>query len=1079
MKRFNYSVLMALFLCFTLFAQPSGKRGQYDPAKDKVLYTIGYAHLDTEWNWDYPTTINEYIKNTMLENFHLFEKYPDYVFNFTGSRRYQMMKEYYPKLYPKVAQYIKQGRWCVSGSSVDEGEVNISSSESLVRQVLYGNEYFRNEFGVESYDYMLPDCFGFLASVPTIWNHCGLLGFSTQKLTWHSAAGIPFNVGVWNGPDGKGIIAALNATRYVGHVEPRLDVNSDWNARIEDNKKKYGISFDYRYYGVGDRGGAPRENDVKNAIGSLRNSDSKFKVVLTSSDQMYKDITPELRSKLPVYSGDLLLTEHSAGSTTSQAYMKRANRKNELLAQSAEQLACIADWTGSNKYPVTKLNNGWNLLLGSQFHDILPGTSIPKAYEYAWNDEFIAANCFSEVLKNSLSAVSQELNTRTKGRSLIVYNPVARNREDVVMAEMEYDKLPGSIQVFDGKGKALPTQILDRHGNKLKFIFLAKVPSVGVAVFDVRETGSDSPTGSFLSVTNQSLENAYYKVNIGSNGDVTSIFDKKLSKELLSKPARLEFLHEKPSNYPSWNMDWNDRNNLPIDYLDKQATFSVVEKGPVRIAIEVRRKGRNSEIDQIVSLSAGEAGKRVEVSNKVDWQSRGVSLKASFPLTASNDSATYNLGVGTIRRSSNDSLKYEVPSKEWFDLTDKSGQYGVSILEDCKYGSDKPDNNTLRLTLLYTPETSGHFQYQNTQDWGIHEFKYGIYSHQGDWRTSLSPWEGKFINQPLLAFEASKHDGKWGREASMITINSPQVGLMAFKKMEQGDYYIVRVNELFGKDINGISMKFPGDVVDAYEVNGQEKRIGNVGFANGALNFSMTHYTIRSFAVKFKAAAGSAKEAIQANFELPYNQDAMSFDDNRDDCDAYGRSSLPAELIYGEITSEGIHFKMGNTADAQNNVVGCDGQKIDLPSGDFTKVYLLVSATTDTKGDFIIGAQTTQLNIQCWTGYIGQFYNRRFALDGETVTSIKKPFLKGDNIAWFSSHRHNAYPSENEAYQYTYLYKYEIDVPKGAKTITLPENQKIKVFAITVAKNGSDDVRVLQPLTDDFSNSRLVELRNN
>ena len=202
--------LMLCICCPQLFnAQPLQKKGSYDISKDRLLYTVGYAHLDTEWNWDYPTTINEYILNTMVENFRLFEKYPDYTFNFTGSRRYAMMKEYYPELYKRVGEYVKKGRWCVSGSSVDEGEVNISSSESLIRQILYGNDFFRKEFNKESVDYMLPDCFGFLCNLPTIFNHTGLLGFSTQKLTWGSANGLPFNVGVWNGPDGKGMATIL------------------------------------------------------------------------------------------------------------------------------------------------------------------------------------------------------------------------------------------------------------------------------------------------------------------------------------------------------------------------------------------------------------------------------------------------------------------------------------------------------------------------------------------------------------------------------------------------------------------------------------------------------------------------------------------------------------------------------------------------------------------------------------------------------------------------------------------------------------------------------------------------------
>src|SRR5512136_1718634 len=205
-----------------LSAQPLERRQSYDISKEKVLYTIGYAHLDTEWNWEYPTTINQYIRNTMEDNFKLFEKYPDYVFNFTGSRRYKMMKEYFPDSYARVAGYIKDGRWYVSGSSVDEGEVNVSSSESVLRQVLYGNLYFKREFNKVSVDYMLPDCFGFVATMPSVWSHAGLLGFSTQKLTWRSSNGVPFNVGYWEGPDGKGVIASLNATDYTGRIVPRL-----------------------------------------------------------------------------------------------------------------------------------------------------------------------------------------------------------------------------------------------------------------------------------------------------------------------------------------------------------------------------------------------------------------------------------------------------------------------------------------------------------------------------------------------------------------------------------------------------------------------------------------------------------------------------------------------------------------------------------------------------------------------------------------------------------------------------------------------------------------------------------------
>ena len=1066
-----------------MYSQPLEKRDKYDITRDKILYTVGYSHLDTEWNWDYPTTIDEYIRNIMVENFYLFGKYPDYVFNFTGSRRYHMMKEYYPDLYKDVIENIRRGRWYVSGSSVDEGEVNISSSESVIRQVLYGNNYFRREFGVESVDYMLPDCFGFIASLPSVWNHCGLLGFSTQKLTWRSAAGIPFNVGVWNGPDGKGIVAALNATDYTGRVVPRLDLDPDWDKRISEDISKYGISFDYRYYGVGDQGGAPRENDVFYATGSLHNSDSKFKVVLTSSDQIYKDITPDIRKKLPVYSGDLLLIEHSAGSLTSEAYMKRANRKNEVLAQSAEQAAAAADWLGGAAYPFNKLNNSWELVLGSQFHDILPGTSIPKAYEYAWNDEFIASNGFAEVLENSLSQLSRNLNTQSEGRSVVVYNPVARDREDVVSAELEYTKPPAGIRVFDQKGKEVLSQVVDRMDNKIKLLFLAKVPSVGLAVFDVREAAGNAVPVSSLIVTGSSLENEYYKVTFGTNGDITSIFDRKLRKELLSRPARLEFQEEKPAQWPAWNMDWKDRQKPPVDFMDKEASITITEKGPVRIALQINRKGRNSEISQIVSLAAGEAGKHLEVTNKVNWQSREVSLKAAFPLTADNEFATYCLDAGTIQRNNNNENKFEVPSHQWFDLTDKSNTFGVTILEDCKYGSDKPDNNTLRLTLLYTPYShsySSGFFHQNTQDWGIHDIRYGIYSHSGDWKKGSSPWQAAFFNKPLIAFETGAHNGALGKEISLLRISSPAVGLMAYKKMEQGEYYLIRVNELSGQDIKGVQISLPAKIIDAFEVNGQEKKIGNADFRNGSLNFDITHYTIRSFAVKLQEPSAPLKVPQQAFVNLPFNQDAFTSDKNRADADARmgrGSYSLPAELLPAEIISEDISFRIGPTADRQNNVMTCRGQKIDLPGGNFNKLFLLASASDDLQAEFSLDGKPVNLSIQAGAGYIGQFYNRIFAADRETVTNVAAPFAKRNNIAWFASHRHIAYPSRNDSYQYCYIYKYEIDLPAGTKSITLPSSQNIKIFAATVAMAVNDEVKLLQPLYDDFKDNKPFVLR--
>ena len=1083
-------LLLLLVLPWTAFAQPLERRAKYDISTERILYAVGYTHLDTQYEWDYKTTVSEYIKNTMEENFRLLDKYPDYVFNFTGSRRYHMMKDYHPELYAKLKGYIANGRWFVAGSSVDEAEVNISSSESVLRHVLYGNNFFRKEFNKESVDYMLPDCFGFVANLPSVLHHAGMIGFSTQKLTVPNLARalpLPFNVGVWNGPDGKGLVSVLDATDYDGDLMPRLDIDIYWDNRLLDDFKKYGVSFDYRYYGCGDMGGGLRERDVINAEGSLKNPDSKIKVVLTSSDQMYKDITPEIKQKLPVFSGDLFLVEHSAGSLSSESYMKRMNRKNEILASASEQMATMDSYLNGTNYPFEKLNNAWELVLGSQMHDVVTGTAIPSAFKLAWNDEFIAQNGFSQVLKDAFGGVTQQLNTQTKGRAISVYNPVAIEREDVCTAELEFVNAPAHLRVFDSKGKEVAVQIISRKANRVKFIFLAKVPAMGLSVFDVQESESASTVNTpALAIEPNTLDNEYYKVKLNDDGDISSVYDKKGNREILSKPSRLEFQHEIPTKEPAWNMFWYDRKNPPFAFMNKDVSIKMVENGPVRIAFEVFRKGQNSAITQIVSLAAGQAGKRVEVSNAIDWQSTGVSLKASFPLVASNENATYNLSVGAVQRNTNHEMKFEVPAKQWFDLTDKSGKFGVSILEDCKYGSDKPDQNTVRLTLLFTPAANlcPTWLYQTTQDWGIQQVKYGLYSHSGDWSQSETPWQAEFLNKPLVAVETPKHSGAKGSSFSMLTLNTPKVGVMALKKAENSDYFIVRVNELTGQDQTCVRLKFPSPILEAYEVNGQEQKIGSATIAGNSLNFDLSHYTIRSFA--FKLATQSHQVVKQEPVKLDYDQDVVSFDINRTDgnmvpvydpTDHGNVCNYPAELVPAEIVSEGIRFKMGSVQDLQKNVVTCNGQTLPLPEGEYNKVYILASATEETSVAFNVDGLESNLRIANWKGFIGQHYDRQFDLDGYTVRSIKEPYLKNDNIAWFASHWHFGYPTRNEPYSYSYIFKYALYVPAHAKTITLPTNNKIKIFAITAAQNTRDELKVLQPLNDDFSEAKPYALR--
>jgi len=1038
-----------------------------------------------------------------------------------------MMKEYYPADFERVRQYVAEGRWFPSGSAMEESDVNVPSAESLVRQILYGSRFFRDELGKTSAEYMLPDCFGFPASLPSILSHAGITGFSTQKLTWKSAAGIPFNVGVWEGLDGSSVIAALNPGSYGGQIREDLSASPYWLERIETEGKQDGVYADYHYYGTGDRGGAPDERSVAlleeivdrgtavipppDEPGRPRQEaadtgtpvpvgNGPLDVISSTAEQMFRDITPAEAEGLPRYKGDLLLIEHSAGSITSQAYMKRWNHANEKLADAAERASVAAAWLGGRPYPLDRLNGAWTLVMGGQFHDILPGTSTPKAYEYSWNDEVLAQNQFAEVLTSATDAVAGALNTDVPGTPVVVYNPLAVDREDVAEATIAFpDGAPAAVRVIGPDGAEVPAQLARVSGNMGTVLFVARVPSVGFAVYDVRP--ADAPSASALSATPSSLENDRYRLTLDRNGDIASVFDKFLERELLSAPLRLALQHEKPAQWPAWNMDWADQQKPPRGYVRGPARARVVEQGPARVALQVEREIEGSRFVQTVRLAAGDAGNRVEIANAIDWRIPETALKASFQLTAANPLATYNWDVGTIERGNNDSLKFEVPSHQWLDLTDASGEYGVTVLAGHKYGSDKPADNTVRLTLIYTPGISGSYADQGTQDWGHHEFVYGFAGHAGDWRAGRTDWQAQRLDQPLIAFASAKHDGTLGGSFSLLRLDSDAARVLAVKRAEDGDDIVVRVVELDGRDLPELRIAFGGPVASAREVNGQELPLGKATVTDGAVVTSLSPYQLRSFAVTLGAAPASVAQPVSQPVTLSYDRAVTTADGQHAEggFDAAGRS-IPAEMLPAEIPFGGIRFALGPTAGDAANAVVAKGQTVTLPSGDFDRLYVLAaSADGDRQVTFGVGDRSVPLTVQDWGGYIGQWDNRVWrqvelptppepaasdssreaqrarrirtwvAANGPRTTdefsgTIVPGYVKRAPVAWFSSHRHDA-DGANEPYAYAYLFAYAIDLPEGAATLTLPDVPAVRVLAVTAAKNAGGVVPA-RPLYD-------------
>jgi alpha-mannosidase len=1171
--RFFSSLIVAFASCAILLSAAAGQtQDKPDLSKQPTLYVVGYAHLDTEWRWEYPQVISEYLRNTMQYNFALFDKYPHYIFNFSGANRYRLMKEYYPADFARLKKYVDEGRWFPAGSSMEEGDVNTPSAETIIRQVLYGNNWFRKEFGKASAEYMLPDCFGFPASLPTILAHSGVKGFSTQKLVWGSSApgggpespektpeGTPFNVGVWVGPDGESELAGLNPGDYAGGINSDLskplpplppdrlleelntrfkplrqalvhadETNStmdakqieeylavrnqqmaenqarqnrelsyhqnDWAARVELNGKVSGVFTDYHYYGTGDIGGGPNEDSVKRLEAIVTGGEaslpldvdslfSRFShdqgppvqlgggpvhVISANAEQMFLDITPAEAAGLPRYTGEMELTNHSAGSLTSQAYQKRWLRKEELLADAAEKTSIAAEWLGARSYPLDRLNNAWTLVMGGQFHDLAAGTATPKAYEFAWNDDVIAMNQFAGVLTNATEAVAAGLNTMAKGIPIIVFNPLNVARQDVVDATLDFPpRLVDAVRVIGPDQKEVPAQLSND-----KVIFLARTPSVGYAVYDIELGDRPVDRPSELLVSENSLENGYYRVKLNAEGDIESIFDKKIGRELLSAPARLAISYDNPAQWPAWNMDWDQEQAAPREYVHGPAKFRVLENGPARIAVEITRETAGSKFVQTIRLSAGDAGRRIEIANAIDWRTKESNLKATFPLTASNEMATYNWDIGTIERPTAEPKKFEVPSHQWIDLTDASGNFGATILTDCKNGSDKPNDHTIRLTLIRTPGTRGGYPDQGTQDIGHHEFVYGITGHANGWRESQTDWQGQGLNDPLIAFQTSAHAGALGREFSLVKVSNPRIRVLALKKAELSDEIIIRLVELDGRPQRDVRVQFVAPIMAAREVNGQEQPVGAAKIENGALLTSFSAYQPRTFAVRL--AASKTKVAASRSTPVLLHYDLATATTNgmksENGFDGHG-NTLPGEMLPVRIMFNDVKFQFGPAQSGSPNAVVAKGQTINLPAGPYNRIYMIAaSANGDQNATFETAGKKVSLNIQDWGGFIGQWDDRQWSSkdtshdDYGEMIGLKPGYIKRADLAWYCDHYHDVH-GENVPYRYSYLFAYELDMPPGTKTLTLPDNDKVRIFAISVV-NENSTIKPVQPLYD-------------
>ena len=1018
------------------------------------VYMVSNAHFDSQWNWDVQRSISEYIPKTIERNLFLLEKYPEYVFNFEGGIKYAWMKEYYPEYWEQIRKYVDQGRWHISGSTWDANDPNIPSIESFTRNILYGQHFYRDEFGVQGTDIFLPDCFGFGWTLPTAAAHSGLIGFSTQKLSWrnnpfYGDSKVPFDIGLWEGVDGSRIMIAADARKYSTKWK---DEDLSRSPYLQELGERNSDRVVYHYYGVGDTGGSPTIQSVRTVQRSIH-SDGPVKIISAETDRMFKDYLPyEEHPELPVWKSELLMDVHATGCYTSQAAMKLFNRRNELLADAAERSAVIADWAGTASYPKEFLTDAWKRFIWHQFHDDITGTSIPRAYEFSWNDELISMKQFANVLETSVGAFSRLLDTQVKGTPVLVYNPAGFDNSGLV--EIAYDAMPVNVAVYGPDGRRVPSQISVKNGER-KLLFIAQAGSVGYAVYDVRK-GGDFPSSSALSVSERMMENSVYRLALDVNGDICSILDKRSGRELVEegKAVRLAlFTENKSYKWPAWEILKETIDAEPVPVSD-DVRVSVVEDGPVRVTVKVERRHGESVFVQYISLTDGAQDDRIDIENDIFWQSTDALLKAEFPLSVSNENAVYDLGVGTISRGNNTITSYEVYAQQWAEITDVDGTYGVAVMNDSKYGWDKPEDNTLRLTLLHTPSTNGSYSYQSRQDFGRHHFTYSITGHPGDHRKGGIVRKAEMLNQPMQPFVVPKHKGTYGRSFSFAQTLSENVALRALKQAEDSDAYVVRFYETSGLSAQKTGVRFASDILEAKELNGNEEEIGPASVSGNILEFEIGPYAMKTYLVRL-ARPESQSSASSASIDLPFNKKTASYNPFRVEVNFDGAgNSYAAELIPETLSFKGIDFKLGDPSFA--NALKCKGDRVLLPEGDYNKLYLLAAALRgDVKCVFTVGDRAQEVTVPYYGGFIGQWGH----------TGHSEEFLKASDVAYVGTHRHSMTGNRDLPYDYSYMFCIPLDIPAGADSFTVPDNSQVVVFAATAVQDVNN---VAVPCSDIF-----------
>lgn len=801
-----------------------------------LMHLVGHSHLDIVFMWPYKEFIRK-IGRTHATMLRMMEQYPEFTFSQSQAKLYADMKRYFPEMYEEVKRRVAEGRWELTGAFWVEPDCNLISGESFVRQILHGQKFFEAEFGRRAESCWQPDVFGLSWAMPQILARSGLKYFLTNKMViWNDTNPWTRHTFWWEGMDGSRVLAIVPPGHFIGTVEPDI-MDRQWRSFSD----KAAVGETLHVYGWGDGGGGPdpemvecgrRYADFPGLVPTrFATAEGAFARILEKA---------EATDQLPVLKDELYLEAHR-GTFTNKGRLKKLNRRLELLYRAAEMLAAFA-WVEGREYPAARLREGWEELLTSQFHDSLPGTHIPEVTVDMLRD-YAAIRATGEGVQGDALGMLLGPPAATP-KALVAVNTLAQSRCDLLSVPAD---LLGDEALADAEEGTLAQQrVTDLDGTERVLVNAGEVPGVGYRAFNVVEGGKTPDAGESggFTVTERTLENALLRAELNDAGELVSLFDKEHGREVLAPGEagnRFQLYEDMPGRYEAWD--------IAASYVDHpvplggKATLRVDETGPLRASLLLERSIAASTLRQRISLEAG--SRMLTFETEIDWRERRRLLKVAFPVDVRSLAATYDIAFGNMERPThrNDPVaaaKFEVPAHLWADLS--QADYGVSLLNDCKYGHET-HGHVMRLTLL-----KGSTYPDPMADVEVHHFTYVLYPHAGSWREAGTHARALELNEPVRLHAVAAPPG--ARAHRYLACTSEAVTLEAVKRSEDGKDLVVRLVERRGSRAEG-RLVFDRRVRRAWRADLMETKEGPLEVEGGEVPFVARPYEILTVRVAF------------------------------------------------------------------------------------------------------------------------------------------------------------------------------------------------------------------------------------